>query len=107
VPYRSVFSDPTPLTETLTAEELRVLQLICAGETSGRIARDLGISFQSIVGHRMRILQKMDTVRLAMATMRVSNAASRVSGHPIAVEVECVPAVPSAQASPEGPRIAA
>jgi FixJ family two-component response regulator len=70
--HRSLFSEAAPLADTLSSEELQVLELICVGKTSGRIAKDLGISFQSTVGHRMRILQKMDTVRLAIAGMRPS-----------------------------------
>jgi FixJ family two-component response regulator len=72
-----LFSEAAPLGDTLSSEELQVVELICVGKTSGRIAKDLGISFQSTVGHRMRILQKMDTVKLAMA----GNASSRIGPH--------------------------
>lgn len=75
--HRSLFSEPTLSTEALTTEELRVLELVCVGKTSGRIAQDLGISFQSTVGHRMRIMQKMGTVRLAMAGVQATGTTKR------------------------------
>lgn len=75
--HRSLFFEPAPSTETLSTEELEVLELICVGKTSGRIAQDLGISYQSTVGHRMRLLQKMETVRVLMATSRSTGTPRR------------------------------
>jgi FixJ family two-component response regulator len=60
--------------ETLSSEELQVLELICLGRTSGRIAKDLGISFQAAVWHRMCIVQKMEAVRRAMTGKKSTSA---------------------------------
>src|ERR1017187_432066 len=62
--HRSLFSEPALSTEALSPEELEVLELIGVGKTSGRIAQDLGISFQSTVGHRMRIMQRSEERRV-------------------------------------------
>jgi DNA-binding NarL/FixJ family response regulator len=76
--HRSPFSEPALSTEALTTEELRVLELVCVGKTSGRISQDLGISFQSTTEHRMRIMQKMATVRVLMAASRATGSPRRV-----------------------------
>ena len=42
----------------LTQRENEVLQLICQGSSSKAIARQLGISFKTVVSHRTHILEK-------------------------------------------------
>jgi DNA-binding NarL/FixJ family response regulator len=46
--------------DELTGREREVLQLIAEGKTSGEIAQILGISTQTVEGHRINIMTKLD-----------------------------------------------
>jgi DNA-binding NarL/FixJ family response regulator len=43
----------------LTPRELDVLRLIAKGKTSKFIARELGISFKTVISHRTHIMSKL------------------------------------------------
>jgi DNA-binding CsgD family transcriptional regulator len=61
-----------PNPQGLTGRELQVVRLICEGKTSKRIAEALGISFVTAVGLRMDIMQKMESVRLAIRSGQIT-----------------------------------
>ena len=56
--------------EHLTERELQIVRMIYEGKTSKRIAEALGISFVTVVHHRMSIMQKMDLVRQTVVEPR-------------------------------------
>ena len=47
--------------DQLTSREMEILPLALAGHPNKEIARQLGISFRTVVTHRIRILQKTET----------------------------------------------
>lgn len=63
---------PTRYTEELTPREMDVLRLIAAERTTAEIARELGITDNTVESHRRQLLQKLGArnsaglVRLAM-----------------------------------------
>jgi DNA-binding NarL/FixJ family response regulator len=57
----------------LSPREKEVLRLIAAGKSSKQIARDLGISFKTVVNHQSHIMAKLkvhDTFSLVQAAIR-------------------------------------
>ena len=64
-PANDTAMQPGRPADPLTPRELEVLVLIAGGKTSREIACQLGISFKTAVSHRTRIMDKLDTHRLA------------------------------------------
>ena len=58
--------------ETLTARERQVFDLIVAGETNKKVARDLGISSRTVENHRASILSKMDATSVADLVAKIA-----------------------------------
>ena len=54
--------------DELTAREIEVLRLIVNGLSTKLIARSLGISFKTAALHRSRIMEKLNTSRVADLT---------------------------------------
>jgi len=53
-------SDERPGLKTLTATELRVLQLLAEYKTNKEIAREMFLSYRTVENHRANICQKLD-----------------------------------------------
>jgi DNA-binding CsgD family transcriptional regulator len=58
-------SHPSGTDEKLTLREIEVLRLIVNGLSTKQIARSLDISFKTAAVHRMRIMEKLKTSRVA------------------------------------------
>jgi DNA-binding NarL/FixJ family response regulator len=70
---RDILKEPTPSTQplsapqnaqsgedSLTSRERQVLNLISAGNSTKQLAAILGIAFKTAVGHRCRLMKKLD-----------------------------------------------
>jgi DNA-binding NarL/FixJ family response regulator len=75
VSERELFHEPSaekceePLAEPLTARELDVLRLLCAGKTNREISQELHLSLSTVKGHLEHLIAKLgvsDRTRVAV-----------------------------------------
>lgn len=67
--------------EEITAREAEVLRLIAAERTTDEIARDLGISVNTVESHRRQLLQKLGA-RNSAGLVRIAIEAGLLDPHP-------------------------
>ncbi|SMD21040.1 DNA-binding response regulator, NarL/FixJ family, contains REC and HTH domains [Kibdelosporangium aridum] len=64
----------------LSARELEILALICAGCSAAEIAGELGISPHTVTNHKRRIFAKLDVQSRTQATAEVGRLGMRLPG---------------------------
>jgi DNA-binding NarL/FixJ family response regulator len=65
----------------LSAREMEILALICAGCSAAEIAEELGISPHTVANHKRRIFAKLDVQSRTQATAEVGRLGMRLPGH--------------------------